>query len=188
MLSYGIDRVLPFPIERLFDIAADVESYPRYFPNWKAARVVRRHPDGYETEQVLSYGPVRERFRSYTRVDRPVRIVVDSSSRTFRQFRVAWAFRDLAGAAGEDAPVRALPQAEPATHVRLEGRLEFRSGMLEKIMSVAISDSIRPFIDAFEREVRAQWANDRGGSSAGVTPATRLAGHPAHRAGPARGE
>jgi coenzyme Q-binding protein COQ10 len=42
MPLYEADRVLDYPPEQLFELAADVERYPEYLPWWVAARVRKR--------------------------------------------------------------------------------------------------------------------------------------------------
>ena len=72
MPKYRVSAVLPYTREQLFDLAADVERYPDYLPWWAAARVRKRDGNVYCTDQVIRFGPLRQRFGSRTVLRRPV--------------------------------------------------------------------------------------------------------------------
>jgi hypothetical protein len=68
MLTRLTERLLPYSPEQLFDLAADVERYPRFLPWWIAARVKTREGNVYYTDQDLAFGPIRDlgRRRRYS--------------------------------------------------------------------------------------------------------------------------
>lgn len=92
MLRSEAERLLPYAPGALFDLAADVEQYPRYLAGWISARVYERTADTYYAEQVVGIGWARVRFRSQARLHRPQRIEVTSDDRRFRRFRLLWRF------------------------------------------------------------------------------------------------
>ena len=51
MLTRRAERLLSYSPEQLFDLAADVERYPKFLHWWKAARIKRRDGDVYYTDQ-----------------------------------------------------------------------------------------------------------------------------------------
>jgi ribosome-associated toxin RatA of RatAB toxin-antitoxin module len=71
-ISGSASEVIAAPIERVFDVAADVEGSPRWQPEFKAARCLERGPNGeqvlVETETDAKVRTLRSRLRfSYER-------------------------------------------------------------------------------------------------------------------------
>jgi coenzyme Q-binding protein COQ10 len=134
-LHYTVERDLPFPCGRLFEIAADVECYPEFLPGWKAVRTRPADDADYATDQMLAFGPVRERFTSKTYLDRPRRIRVVSHSRTFRHFEVNWRFEAV-----DDAKCR----------VHLDAHLGFKSRYMKGIVGRMLGKRLDEILSAFE--------------------------------------
>lgn len=91
-ISHRESREIVVVSEQMFDLVADVERYPEFVPLLRAAKVIRHHPDGYETDQTLALGPLTHRFRTRTALDRPRSIVVTSADPSFRRFDLRWSF------------------------------------------------------------------------------------------------
>jgi ribosome-associated toxin RatA of RatAB toxin-antitoxin module len=83
---------------------------------------------------------VRERFTSRTYLDRPHRIRVVSTSRTFKHFEVNWRFEPL-----DDAKCR----------VHLDAHLGFKSRYMKGIVRRMLGARLTEFMEAFERRARA---------------------------------
>ncbi|MFW5833794.1 MAG: type II toxin-antitoxin system RatA family toxin [Pseudomonadota bacterium] len=135
-LHYSVDRDLPYACETLFDIAADVERYPEFLPGWKAVRTRRIDADEYLTDQMLAFGPIRERFTSQTHMERPTSIRVVSHSRTFRHFEVNWRF---------------IPLADHACRVHLDARLAFKIRQMKLVVGNLLGRQLNDIMAAFER-------------------------------------
>jgi coenzyme Q-binding protein COQ10 len=151
-LHYTVERDLPYPCDSLFEIAADVERYPEFLPGWKAVRTKPDAEADYATEQMLAFGPVRERFTSKTYLDRPSRIRVVSHSRTFKHFQVNWRFDGL-----DDAKCR----------VHLDAHLGFKSRYMKGLVGRMLGKRLDEILTAFERRAgdllgRGAWTGRTG--------------------------
>lgn len=135
MPSHRTSRILPYPAEQLFDLAADVERYPEFLRHWLAARIVKRDGDVYYTDQVIALGPLHQRFFSKTVLERPERITVVSDDRLFRTFRLTWEFEPLP--AGQ-------------CRVALAVDIEFRSRLLRDRFARALARTNERTVVAFE--------------------------------------
>lgn len=135
MLSEGVERILPYSSEQLFDLVADVERYPEFLRWWISARVWKREGDVYYTDQVLGLGPIRLRFASKTILHRPTRIDVTADGSPFRKFRLSWLF-----------------ESRPGTHcrVRLVAEIEMRSPLLQRLVDRVLPIAVTDIIAAFE--------------------------------------
>lgn len=139
MPSREAQAALDYAPERLFDLAADVESYPEFLPWWIGARVRTRAGNVYHTEQIIGFGTFRARFETRTVLERPERIVVTSSDRIFRTFHLEWHFQPLPENGGENG-CRTVLQVE----------LELRSTLAQALFNRAISHSAGSIMSAFE--------------------------------------
>jgi len=124
----------------LFDIVADVERYPEFLPLIRAAKIVKRHENAYETEQSLALGLMTHRFNSRTVLDRPRAITVISEDRSFRHFEIRWSFS---------------PLAEDHCHVDFTLDCEARSLFLIPVIQVLIMPMATSMVSAFEARAHA---------------------------------
>ncbi|MEO1093118.1 MAG: type II toxin-antitoxin system RatA family toxin [Pseudomonadota bacterium] len=139
-MHYAIDRVLPYPAAPLFAIAADVKRYPEFLPGWVAVRTKSAGVDDYETDQLLAFGPIRERFDSKTHLEPPHTIRVVSTSRTFRHFEVNWRFDEL---------------DETRCRVHLDTHVGFRSRVVKKVVGLILPRTVDDVLHAFEDRAHA---------------------------------
>src|SRR5262249_62388613 len=89
MLTRRAERLLPYSPEQLFDLAADVERYPKFLHWWKVARVKRKDGDVYYTDQNLAFGPDHVSFGSKSTLRRPDRIDDTSYISRFRVLKLS---------------------------------------------------------------------------------------------------
>jgi coenzyme Q-binding protein COQ10 len=136
MSSYRETRVLPYPVDRLFDLIADVERYPEFLPWWHAARVRRRDGNTEYVDQVVGPAIARFRFSSTTVLERPDHIKTTSKERPFRCLEINWTF----------APA---PQGGCAATFAVD--YELRSAALHKLIGVIFEAAVRRVVSAFER-------------------------------------
>ena len=136
MPSYRETRVLPYPVDRLFDLIADVERYPEFLPWWHAARVRRRDGNTEYVDQVVGPAIARFRFASTTVLERPDRIKTTSSERPFRHLEIRWSF---------------APAPRGGCRASFAVDYELRSGALQKLVGVIFDAAVRRVVTAFEQ-------------------------------------
>jgi coenzyme Q-binding protein COQ10 len=161
MATHRETRVIGVPVDRLFDVVADVESYPDFVPLIRAARVLRCDEATYDTEQTLAVGMLEHRFRTRTELSRPRAINIVSQDRSFCRFDIRWSF---------------APLAEDRCQVDFALDCELRSLFLMPVLQMLILPMAGSMVGAFERRARllaAQAAAHPGLSSAGCLPDDR---------------
>lgn len=141
MTIYRESRLMAYPVELLFNLVADVESYPEFLPFWRAARIIRRDHDVYYTEQSIGLGPLSDRFQTKTCLDAPRHIVVTShqAERLFNQFHIEWHFAAL---------------ATNSSQVHLAFLVEPRSRLLRRLVDNLTREAAQGMLLAFERRAR----------------------------------
>lgn len=136
MPTRSAESVLSYSPEQLFDLVADVEAYPDFLPGWVAARVRSQDGATYFTDQLVRFRALRHRFQSRTVLERPKRILVESTDQPFRRLAIHWVFDRL---------------ADGRCRVRLAMSFEFRSRTLGKLLGDAPGDLVCGLVEAFER-------------------------------------
>jgi coenzyme Q-binding protein COQ10 len=135
MPFHNASQTLPWSCEQLFDLAADVESYPDYLPGWQSARIVERTDTCLHVEQQLGLKLLRQPFVSTVELERPTRITVHSDNGPFRCLRLEWRFQ----AAG-------LQQCRVTLRFDLQLKSSFLEPMVNSLFNLAAAD----IIDRFE--------------------------------------
>ena len=69
-------RPLPYSREQLFDLAADIESYPAFLRGWQSARIIERRGSMLRVKQTLGIGTLNLTFETAAMLQRPHRIAV----------------------------------------------------------------------------------------------------------------
>ena len=92
MSIHSASRILPYSCEQLFDLAADVESYPEYLPGWVGARILERSGNRLRVEQQLGLKLLPLPFVTTAVLDRPKKISIHSSDGPFRLLQIEWRF------------------------------------------------------------------------------------------------
>lgn len=133
MSVFATSRVIAAPPHALFDLVADVESYPEFLPLWRDARIVSRNGNTYVTEQKVGLGETRVRFRTRTRLRRPIRIEVSSDDPLFHELFIRWDFR----AVGAGSRVSVALTWEMASRPLQAG--------LDRVLSAAADSMMRAF-------------------------------------------
>jgi coenzyme Q-binding protein COQ10 len=140
----------------MFDLVADVESYPQFLPLCEAL-AVRRRSQGEDGTEVLvaamtvGYKAIQETFTSRVTLDRArMKILVEYVDGPFRHLENRWTFRD-----------------DPAgCEVEFFITYEFRSRTLGLLMGAMFERAFRKFSEAFEQ--RADRVYGTGGTIAPV--------------------
>jgi coenzyme Q-binding protein COQ10 len=137
--GHSDECLLPYSVEEVFDLIADVESYPDFLPYWRRATIQRREGNTYFTTQEVGLGPFCERFESQTTLERPKRIEITSSADMFRRLELHWEFE---------------PVAENACRVRFTQECDARSPLAQTMLDVMFYDVARSTLKAFKKRAR----------------------------------
>jgi coenzyme Q-binding protein COQ10 len=135
---------LPYTARQMYDLVADVASYPKFLPWTAAARIRSRTggPEGevLEADLVISFKVFRERFGSrVTLFPSESKIDTEYLDGPFRHMRSTWAFRD---------------QPDGGCEVEFFVDFEFRNAILQGIIGLVFNDAMQRVVRAFERRAK----------------------------------
>ncbi len=143
MPSFRTSRTVPHPAEKMFDLVADVEEYPKFLPLCQSLQVRRRStlPTGEEVlvaDMRVGYRAIRESFTSRVTLDRArMTILVEYIDGPFKALENRWTFRDV-------------PERPGSSVIEFYIRYEFKSRMLGMLMGSMFEGAFRRFAEAFE--------------------------------------
>jgi coenzyme Q-binding protein COQ10 len=138
MPTHAERQIVPYTPEQLFDLVADVGSYPRFLPWCVAARVRSRTDTHLLSDLTIGFGPFRESFTSRVTLDRPKCVVVKYENGPFRYLNNQWAFS---------------PHGT-GTEVAFFVDFEFRSRILQAAIGVVFNEAVRRMVKAFLKRAR----------------------------------
>jgi coenzyme Q-binding protein COQ10 len=140
MPYYQEIRLVRFGAERMFDIVADIESYPAYLPWCVGARIMSRSGQGesevQRAELMVGFKAFRERYTSEVTLNRDASTIdAVHVSGPFRHLVSRWTF---------------VPQADGGTEIRFTIDFEFKNPVLRLVAHAAFGDAARRMVQAFE--------------------------------------
>lgn len=148
MPSFRNQRLVNHSAQDMFDLVADVETYPEFLPLCTGLRIRKRQQDQQGREVLIAdmsvgYKAIRETFTSKVTLDRSKKeILVEYVDGPFERLINRWTFSD---------------EAEPQEGKRTKSRVdffidyEFRNRMLGMLMGVMFDSAFRKFAEAFEQ-------------------------------------
>ncbi|MDP0927032.1 type II toxin-antitoxin system RatA family toxin [Paracoccus onubensis] len=140
------NRDLPYSARQMFDLVADIESYPQFLPWNSAARIRSRQtrPDGAEeiaADLVVSFKVFRERFGSRVVLwpaepeSGKLKIDTEYLDGPFRHMQSGWTFMDL---------------PDGGCRIEFFVDFEFRNAILQKLIGVVFHEAMSRIVKAFE--------------------------------------
>ncbi|MGA0562899.1 type II toxin-antitoxin system RatA family toxin [Ancylobacter sp. VNQ12] len=141
MPSFRNKRHVRHSAADMFDLVADVESYPEFVPLCESLKVRRRVASGegvdiLVADMSVAYKMFRESFTSRVTLDRPrLAITVEYLDGPFSRLENRWTFK---------------PEGERASEVEFYISYDFRSRTLGLLMGAMFDAAFRRFAEAFE--------------------------------------
>lgn len=134
-------KTLPYSAQQMYDLVADVASYPQFLPWNSAARITSRTPiergEKMEADLVISFKVFRERFASRVMLyPGEKRIDTEYLDGPFKYMKSTWGFKDRDGGGCD---------------VEFFVDFEFRNAILQGIIGMVFNDAMQRIVRAFER-------------------------------------
>ena len=140
MPAHTQERVVSYTPEQMFDVVADIESYPQFLP-WCVGAKTRNGGDNVIfADMVIGFKMFRERFTTRDVLERPNSIEIAHHRGPFKHLDSRWTFQ-----ADGDGRCR----------VGFSIDFEFRSLFFDRMMGVVFHEAVRYMVSAFERRARA---------------------------------
>ncbi|WP_299675130.1 type II toxin-antitoxin system RatA family toxin [uncultured Roseobacter sp.] len=143
MPTHAETRTLPYSAQQMYDLVADVDSYPKFLPWCSAARVKSTTPHGktevMEADLIISFKVFRERFTSrVVLMPEDKKIDTEYLDGPFRYMKSNWGFRDVEG----------------GCEVSFFVDFAFRNMILQRLIGVVFNDAMLRIVRAFESRAK----------------------------------
>ena len=143
MPTHSETRSLPYSAQQMYDLVADVASYPKFLPWCAAARIRSITPDGtsqvMEADLVISFKLFRERFGSRVVLwPDDKKLDTEYLDGPFKYMKSNWAFVDT----------------EAGCDVSFFVDFEFKNAILQGIIGVVFNEAMQRIVKAFETRAR----------------------------------
>ncbi|WP_438957329.1 type II toxin-antitoxin system RatA family toxin [Cognatiyoonia sp.] len=143
MPAHQETRVLPYSAQQMYDLVADVASYPEFLP-WTAAARIRSVEDKGDYSEMLadlvvSFKVFRERFGSQVLLW-PEQKKIDTSylDGPFKHLESTWQFMDVDG----------------GCEVNFEVDFEFKNRILQGAAGMFFNEAMHRIVRAFEERAK----------------------------------
>lgn len=141
MPTHAETKILPYTPAQMFDLVADIESYPAFLPWCLDCRIIEQHTVKGQQKILASltigYKIFRETFTSEVTLDAKGRnIDVRYIRGPFRYLNNHWHF---------------APVSKDKCEVAFNIDFEFRTPLLQKVMGLFFNEAVRRMIQAFEQ-------------------------------------
>jgi coenzyme Q-binding protein COQ10 len=152
-------KLLPYRADQMFELVADIASYPEFLPWCAGARIRSRNGNVVMADLIIGFKMIREKFTSRveltppTAVGQPGRIHVKYLDGPLKSLRNEWVFTQA-----EDGR---------ACEVDFFVEFEFRSKVLQKLASLFFSEVVSRMVGAFETRAKQLYteAAEEGGAA-----------------------
>jgi len=132
-------KQLPYTCRQLFDLVADIESYPAFLPGWSRTRILHSDAARLDVEQQLQVGPIPLRFHSTAQLEDCRRILITSYNAPFGDLTIDWRF---------------TPLAENHCELSVEIALVLTGGLLKRPLSRLLAHQGNELLRLFEQRAR----------------------------------
>lgn len=144
MPTHAEIRTLPHTPEQMFDLVADIESYPEFLPWCLEAKIWKREGDVVYADLVIGYKMFRERFTSKVTLTKPGHIHVEYLKGPLKYLSNHWRF---------------LPSNPHACVIDFFVDFEFKNPVFQKVMGVFFNEAVKRMVTAFEQHGRALYGD-----------------------------
>ncbi|MEN8831617.1 MAG: type II toxin-antitoxin system RatA family toxin [Pacificibacter sp.] len=148
MPTHQETKTMPYTAQQMYDLVADVQSYPKFLP-WNAAARIRSRDqfDDHEVmlaDLVISFKVFREKFGSKVVLwPEQMKIDTDYLDGPFKYLKSWWQFRDLETGGCE---------------VEFFVDFEFKNAILQSVIGMVFNEAMQRVVRAFERRAAELYA------------------------------
>ena len=142
MTSHSEIKYLPYTAKEMFDLVADISSYPEFLPWCSGARINREYDTGDKyviiADLIISFKAFREKFTSeVTLISENNEVKVKYLDGPFKYLVNQWQFTD---------------SAEGGCNASFMVDFEFKSKILQALIGVVFNDAMLKIVQAFEEQ------------------------------------
>lgn len=129
----------PYSVAQLFNLVNDVDSYPQFVPDCRAAGVLTRSDSELTAFIEIEKLGFKKRFSTCNRLYFPTHIDLSLIKGPFKRLKGQWRF---------------LEQSASTCKIALELEFEFNNGLLELAFSSVFKEIMKNMVNAFSQRAK----------------------------------
>ncbi|MBF0589335.1 MAG: type II toxin-antitoxin system RatA family toxin [Magnetococcales bacterium] len=139
MPRINLRKDLPFSSQQMYDLVADVESYPQFIPWCTETRKFDIQETQFMAELTVAFKGIRQSFQTLDKIIPGKQIDINLKSGPFRRLTSQWKFVD---------------RGPEACQVVFSIDFQFKNRLMDMTMGPVFSQSSRQMVGAFEKRAR----------------------------------
>jgi ribosome-associated toxin RatA of RatAB toxin-antitoxin module len=138
--------LVPYSARQMFDLVADIESYPDFLPWCSGAKMHERSGEKVIATLEFVRGRMRRSFKTQAIFDEGRSIDLSLLEGPFRRLEGGWKFRDV---------------GEEGCRVELDIEFDFKSRLLDMAVGPFFEDICNSLVDGFSRRAASLYGPER---------------------------
>ncbi len=136
MIVHKENKVLLHSQDKLFDLVADVKSYPQFLPWCLASRVHSKSDNFFIADLIVGFNIYREKFTSHVNINKKKFIIdVDYAEGPFNHLQNQWIFK----------------KHSKGCEIIFKLEFEFSSSIIQNVIENLFSNAVKKMVFAFEQ-------------------------------------
>ncbi|MDV7341443.1 type II toxin-antitoxin system RatA family toxin [Terasakiella sp. A23] len=145
MPTHAEIKYCPHSATQMYDLVADVASYPDFLP-WCVATRVRENKDNRMiADMVIGFKMIREKYTSEVTLDPGKEVQIVYKNGPFKYLNSHWKFDE---------------EPDGGCTIDFFVDFEFRSALLQKVMGAVFNEAVQLMMSAFEKRANELYASD----------------------------
>ena len=132
-------RTLPYPLETIYAIVADVKRYPEFLPWVLEADIIKETEHGFLADLTVGYKLFQDTYRSEVILTPGERIEISYVKGPFKHLQNYWNFK---------------PASSNSVDVDFFIDFEFQSSLFQSMIQSVFTDAVKKMITAFEERAK----------------------------------
>ena len=139
MVSFKKKKIISQPIEKIYNLVADVKKYPNFLP-WCSNIIIKEKTKKYIISEVkVGFQNINETYLCKVLLYPQKRITLDYISGPFEYLEIDWKFQKI---------------SKKRTNVSFFCNFKFRSIFLRLSTGFFLESAIEKMVDAFEKKIK----------------------------------
>jgi coenzyme Q-binding protein COQ10 len=143
MPTHTEQKYLPYTVEQMFALVADIEKYGEFLPWCVACRKTSEDDGIIEADLIIGYKMIREKFKSRVTLDHPHNVRVEYLEGPMKNLSNEWKF---------------IPKGEGCI-IDFYVDFEFRNPMLQGVITLFFEKAVTKMVSAFEKRANDLYKN-----------------------------
>ena len=136
MPTHFVEKTLPYKAKQLYDMVADIESYPKFIPWCEGARVYDKYDNVLLADLLIKFSGVNGKYTSKVTLDEDAKeITVELAQGPFHHLYQSWKFSEL----------------HNGTRVEFDIDFKIKNFLIEKVVDSVFDKACSKMMEAFSK-------------------------------------